>query len=221
MLSEKSVELNLTAELLTWLRYVTGVTHTAIGPSQAEEGVWGYDVSFHGGGSAAALIQYKRAYVNGSIWTWRLNRTKRQDQHARLQFLESVGYPVFYAFPQFATPSQLAAWRRRLLTATWWYPPSYINPPGGPTGHHEVTLDTSSGVWTVHSPEPVQIRPPLTIAALAHELEEHAERDMSIEEFVSTINRVMLAADHTFESVGNELEAESDFAGQSLVIRYR
>jgi hypothetical protein len=37
MISEKTVELNVTAELLNWLRYVTGRTHTAIGPSQRAE----------------------------------------------------------------------------------------------------------------------------------------------------------------------------------------
>src|SRR5688572_16794133 len=112
MISEKTVELNVTAELLNWLRYLTGVTHTAIGPSLSQEGVWGYDVSFHGTASSAALIQFKRAYVKGPLWTWHLNRTSNQDQHARLQFLESQGYTVFYAFPYFATPTQLVARRR-------------------------------------------------------------------------------------------------------------
>ncbi len=112
MISEKTVELNVTAELLAWLRYATGITHTAIGPSPQQEAVWGYDVSFHGGSTAAALIQYKRAHVTGTVWTWKLNRTVRRDQHARLQFLESRGYPVFYAFPHFAMPIQLVALRR-------------------------------------------------------------------------------------------------------------
>lgn len=60
------------------------------------------------------------------MWTWKLNRTTRRDQHTRLQFLESLGYPVFYAFPHFATPAQLVALRRRLLVTTSWYPlPTY------------------------------------------------------------------------------------------------
>ena len=219
MISEKTVELNTTAELLAWLYYVTRITHTAIGPSQRQEAVWGYDVSFHGGSTAAALIQYKRAYVAGTVWTWKLNRTTRQDQHARLQFLESLGYPVFYAFPHFATPAQLVALRRRLLVATSWYPPSYIQPPGGSSGYHEVTHDLSTGRWQVSSPEPVDVRPPLTISDVVQAMEEQARRHMSIEEFAATLNRTMLAADQQFSKAGDELEAESDFSGQSLLLR--
>ena len=125
-------------------------------------------MSFHGGGSAAALIQYNRAYVAGTVWTWQLNRTARQDQHARLQFLESLGYPVFYAFPHFATPSELVALRRRLLVNTSWYPPSFLNPPGGPCGYHEVTFDVSTGRWQISSPEGMDLRPPLTISDVIH-----------------------------------------------------
>src|SRR5687768_4696683 len=117
MISEKTVELDVTAEMLAWLRWVTGDTHTAIGPSQAQEAILGYDVSFHASSTAAALIQYKRAYVNGSLWTWRLNRTKRKDQHVRLQLLEAQGSPVFYAFPHFATVANLVSSRRRLLVS--------------------------------------------------------------------------------------------------------
>lgn len=221
MISEKSVELNTTAELLVWLYYVTGITHTAIGPSQQEEAVWGYDVSFHGSSTAAALIQYKRAYVAGSVWTWKLNRTKRRDQHVRLQFLESLGYSVFYAFPHFATPAELVAFRRRLLVQTSWYPPSYIQPPGGSSGHHEVTHDVSTGKWQVSSPDSIDLRPPLTIADVVRSMEDQAGRHSSIEEFAATINRVMLAADHQFATAGEEIDAESDFVGQSLLLRHQ
>jgi hypothetical protein len=220
MISEKTVELNTTAELLPWLQYVTGFVHTAIGPSQREEAVWGYDVSFHGGSTAAALIQYKRAYVSGTVWTWKLNRTTRQDQHARLQFLQSLGYPVFYAFPHFAMPAQVVALRHRLLLATWWYPPSYINPAGGPSGHHDVTYDTSNGRWQVSSPEPTDLRPPLTIGDVVEAMEDQIRRRTSIEEFVANLNRVMLAADQKFSTAASESDAESDFTGQSLLLRH-
>jgi hypothetical protein len=220
MISEKTVELNTTAELLAWLGYVTGITHTAIGPSLQQEAAWGYDVSFHGGSTAAALIQYKRAYVAGTVWTWKLNRTARQDQHARLQFLESLGYPVFYAFPHFAMPAQLVTLRRRLLGATSWYPPTYIQPPGGSRGHHEVTYDVSTRKWQVRSPEPVDLQPPLTIGDVVQAMEDHAQSHMSVEDFAAALNRVMLAADQQFSVAGDELEAESDFSGQSLLLRH-
>jgi len=219
MISEKTVELNTTAELLAWLRWVTGATHTAIGPSTAQEGIWGYDVSFHGTASSAALIQYKRAHVNGSVWTWHLNRTAHQDQHARLQFLESSGYPVFYALPHFATPAQLVARRRRLLVSTFWYPPSYIQPAGGPLGHHDVTYDETTGAWQVNSPDFVSLRSPLTIGDVVHEMENQESKGRSIDEFAEILNRVMLAADESFSAAGKEIDAESNVAGQSLLVR--
>lgn len=221
MISEKTVELNITAELLAWLRYMTGVTHTAIGPSQQEEAVWGYDVSFHGGATAAALIQYKRAYVNGTVWCWKLNRTKRQDQHARLQYLESIGFPVFYAFPHFATPAELVTSRRRLLVRTTWYPPSYIQPPGGSTGFHDVTFDTFTGRWQVSSPDPIDLHPPVALDEVVKAMDDQARRRISIEEFVGTLNRVMLAADLQFSKAGHGPDADSDVVGQSLILRYQ
>lgn len=115
MISEKTVELSTTAELLAWLYRTTGVTHTAIGLTMRQEGVLGHDVSYHGSSAAAALIQYKRANVDKPLWTWRLNRTAKQDQHKRLQYLESCGYPVFYAFPHFASISELVSLRVQLL----------------------------------------------------------------------------------------------------------
>jgi len=218
MLSEKSVELNLTAELLNFLWTVTGSTHTAIGPSQAEESKLGFDVSFHGSGVAAALVQYKRAYVDGAIWTWRLNRTKKQDQHQLLQILESLGYPVVYAFPLFATPGELVALRRKLLRATAWYPPSAIKPPGGPTGHHEVSFDTATGTWWVASPDRVELSAPHSVEFLINGLQRAAQQRMSIEEFAGSINQVMSAATERAVS-SEETNANDNMQGQALLIR--
>jgi hypothetical protein len=221
MISEKRVELNTTAELLARLRSVTGITHTAIGPSQRQEAALGYDVSFYGSGTAAALIQYKRAYVTGTLWTWKLNRTTSRDQHAHLQTLELLGYPVFYAFPRFATLSQLVALRRRLLINTAWFPPSYIQPPGGSSGYHDVTYDVSTGAWQVSSPGQVDLRPPLTIADVFHVMENLPGRHTSIQEFATILNPVMSVPEQQVSRVGDEREAESDFSGQSLLLRYQ
>jgi hypothetical protein len=219
MISEKTVELNVTAELLNWLRSVTGVTHTAIGPSLAQEGIGGYDVSFHGSATSAALVQFKRAYVTGQIWTWHLNRTAHKDQHARLQFLESKGYPVFYAFPHFATAAQLVAGRRGFVTSTFWYPPSYIQPAGGSLGHHNVTYNEATGAWQVNSSNIVNLPPPLRIRDVIHAMEDPKSQGKSIDEFAVILNRVMLAADDSFSQAGREPDAESNVAGQSLLVR--
>jgi hypothetical protein len=220
MISEKTVELNTTAELLAWLYRTTGVTHTAIGPTLTEEGVLGFDVSYHGTATAAALIQYKRAYVEKPIWTWKLNRTAQQDQHLRLQYLESLGYPVFYAFPHFALTSELVSLRLRLLVNTFWYPPSYIKPTGGSTGHHDVTFDEGTRRWQVNSPEPVEMPSPITIGDVIGRMEASQHRPASIEEFVGTINRRMLAADAELSQVGDLKSIADNFSGQNLLLRH-
>jgi hypothetical protein len=43
LISEKTVELNLTAELLSWLLKVTGRTHYVVAPSQRLEAKLGFD----------------------------------------------------------------------------------------------------------------------------------------------------------------------------------
>lgn len=219
MISEKTVELNVTAELLSWLRYVTGRTHTAIGPSQRAEGRLGYDVSYHGPG-VGALIQYKRAYEHNAVLVWHLNRTRRQDQHQRLQHLEARGYPVFYALPHFFTSAQVVAHRRRLLVKTSWFPPSYIQPPGGPTGHHDVSFDTTTGQWSVSSPEPIPLRAPLTIGEVVDAMNRAADAPQSLEDFETLLNEMMVDLDEeTARGVPPAGDVGSTLAGQSLLVR--
>ena len=102
MISEKTVELNLSRQIADWFQFMTLRQHFVIAPSQQDEGYLGYDVELVGG-FRVMLIQYKRAYVTGDRWTWRLNRTRLRDQHERLQRLEANGLLVYYGFPHFAT----------------------------------------------------------------------------------------------------------------------
>jgi hypothetical protein len=60
MISEKTVELNLTTQLINCFYYVTGQIHYALAPSQRQEGQLGFDVSVTAPGGGV-LIQYKRA----------------------------------------------------------------------------------------------------------------------------------------------------------------
>src|SRR5437016_4904662 len=113
MISEKTVELNLSRQMCEWFQFLTGLPHFVVGPTQREEGVLGYDVEFVGG-VRAVLVQFKRAYVAGNRWTWLLNRTRSTDQHSRLQSLEQTGLIVFYAFPHFATTADLQQYGRWL-----------------------------------------------------------------------------------------------------------
>lgn len=189
MISEKTIELNLTTEMLNWLGWITKKVHYTLAPSQIEEGVCGFDAAVIGSGGSV-LIQYKRAYVDGSIWTWKLNRTKRRDQHLRLSMLEEYGFEVLYAFPYFHKPNDIAKWRRRLLTKTYWFPPSYIRPKGGPIGHHDVNFDAKTGRWWVSSEEHTDIRPPENEGIIADYLDRAFQKN-NIVEYMHVYNRIM------------------------------
>lgn len=220
MISEKTVELNVTAELLSWLSYISGATHVALGPSQRAEGYYGYDASLHGGGTPVAMIQYKRAYVDGLVWSWRLNRTTHKDQHRRLQLLEDHGYPVVYAFPHFATLRDLVIKRRQLLVNTFWCPPSFIQPAGGPYGHHEVYYDKNSGDWSVKSRERRPMRHPLGVHIVADWSTRANLERRSLREFVSGLNEIMTGIEEDINQERDALEPAGDeIHGHSILIR--
>jgi len=181
VISEKTVELNLTTEFINWLSHQHHVSYFAVGPTQPQEAKWGFDAGIFGN-STGALIQYKRAYVTGSTWEWRLNRTKNQDQLYRLQNLEQAGHPVFFAFPHFCTLVDVKNHRRRLLTKTFWYKPSQINPSGGPNGHHDVRYDETTKKWTVHSDDPVELPPPVTLGEVIEQIDSSSNRLGSLAE---------------------------------------
>jgi len=190
VISEKTVELNLTAELLNWLYGATKATHFVIAPSQRAEARLGFDAGFYGSGPGL-FIQFKRAYVSGSIWTWRLNRTVAEDQHFRLQTLQLLGVPVFYAFPYFATPSDVALWRMQLLTKTFWVKPLMLQPRGGPTGPHDLSFDSATGQWSLASPEPIHIQPPSSPLTELLSFFESESRPEELSRFVSLVNSVL------------------------------
>ena len=208
MISEKTVELNVTAELLNFLFRLTKRTHTAIAPSQRAEGKVGYDVAYLGS-ARAALIQYKRAHVDRAIWSWQLNRTRVRDQHRRLQTLEAAGLPVYYAFPLFYTPAEVVSKRVQLLKYTFWYPPSLIQPPGGPTGHHTVFYDPARQRWWVSSPEEIELAPPRSITEVAEAFGDEAE-PLEWEHLETMLNEILAGADEPFE--------REAFSEQSLVV---
>jgi hypothetical protein len=50
-------------------------------------------------------------------------------------------------------------------------------------------------------------------------MEDPKSQGKSIDEFAGILNRVMLAADDSFSQAGREPDAESNVAGQSLLVR--
>ena len=137
MISEKTVELNLSMELINHINFKNNLNVFAIAPSQRQEASVGYDVEIGneriGNG---ILIQYKRAIPDKDEYLYHLNYTTYQNQHEILLRTENSGHCVFYAFPLFHTIDQISIFRRRLLVNTIWYKPSQITLPGGSIGKH-------------------------------------------------------------------------------------
>lgn len=190
MISEKTVELNLTTELVNWLWFYTRHTFCSIAPSQRDEAHLGFDTAIVSNGSAF-LIQYKKAHVDGNLWTYQLNRTKDRDQLYKLQILEGMGYPVFFALPHFHLPTEVLSDRRRLLLRTFWIPPSWIRPVGGPNGHHDLIFDTSSRTWSLHSDEESEIRLPLDYDGFLTAINQNFEKN-NLMMFMKNYNKVFL-----------------------------
>lgn len=154
MISEKTVELNLTTELTNWAWKIQHKTFTPIAPTQVEEAKLGYDVSMLSNGFAL-YIQYKRAELKGTEYIYKLNRTKARDQHKKLCALDKVGVPVYYGLPIFTEVAEVLSNRRRLLMLTLWISPSTIPVPNSGVGHHEVHYESTTGSMWVTSEEEI------------------------------------------------------------------
>ncbi|MBR09190.1 MAG: hypothetical protein CMP48_16095 [Rickettsiales bacterium] len=196
MISEKTVELNLTTELVNWNFHITGTRPYILAPSQRQEGKLGFDVSIGYPGSNPTLIQYKRAYHKkrkGEL-EFHLNRNTNQDQHLRLFILELLGHDVFYALPLFYQPSDVIRFRRRLLVRTLFLKPSWIIPVGGLTGHHEIKYNLKTKKLTVFSEEGKEIDRFFDFFDFAREVElrllDRQRGENRIERFLTDFNNV-------------------------------
>jgi hypothetical protein len=199
MISEKTVELNLTTELVNFLYVITGVRPYILAPSQTQEGVLGFDTSIGFPGTGRPyLIQYKRAEyrVRTNEYLYHLNHTNRQDQHLRLYILERMGWDVFYALPLFHTPTHVITNRRRLLPLTLYLKPSWMIPVGGipsMVGHHEVRHNLTTGVTTIYSEEGSEINNKFDFFDFVRMLNSNSDKDNSGEKlnaFFADFNRV-------------------------------
>lgn len=165
-------------------------THFSLAPSPRQEDLLEFDTSVPANGTGI-LIQYKRAYVSGSLWTWHLNRTSLQDQHLRLQTLESLGFPVLYALPLFHTYQEIQTKRWQLLKATLWYRPSQITLPGGSVGHHDIRYDASTGRGWVVSQEKVELLPSPENPGILIKLLDSENNKGNLQRLLETFNTVM------------------------------
>ena len=189
LISEKTVELNVTTEFMNWMWKVHCSTFTAIAPSQRQEAKLGYDVNITSSGFGF-FIQYKRAHIKGSEYIYDLNRTKGRDQHKKLCDLEKTGVPVFYALPVFTEVSEVILYRRKLLLHTLWLRPNSIPVPGGGVGHHEFHYDKVTGKYWVTSDEEVYFEPENTgIDVVTDMLEREKDKD-NLKEAIMAFNEI-------------------------------
>lgn len=218
MLSEKTIELNLTTELLNWYWSRQRRPAVAIGPTLREEARYGYDVAIHGA-HHATLIQFKRAEPEPGGLVYKINFTKAQDQHEKLLVLERRGHDVRYGFPLFYEASDLIGYRRRLLTITAWPKPSQLPFVPGPTGHHYVHHEFSSGRWfTTSEPYEMQSPPlgePSQLETIFGATDDGAEGRLA--ELITAVNAI--AADEPIASADEDQSSASFFDGQFIFSR--
>ena len=123
--SEKSLELNVCAEMLQWLRgYPVYRKALWIGLTQREEREQGLDTKIRNAGDLALMLQFKSpwsTYYGDDFYKFSIN--KRQHEA-----LERLGSPdaVLYAFPLYSRWCKADMHAPNLLQDTWLLPASCI-----------------------------------------------------------------------------------------------
>jgi hypothetical protein len=229
MISEKTVELNLTTELVNYMYYVTRVRPYILAPSQPQEATFGFDTSIgYPTTGKPYLIQYKRAEFRSrkNEYLYHLNHTKKQDQHLRLYALELMGWDVFYALPLFHTPTDVINKRQHLLPETLYLKPSWMIPIGGipaMVGHHEVRHNLTTGITTIHSDEGKEINQSFDFFDFARQLNKNSNQDEgTLLKFFKDFNSVF-SSKEDFEVEGLKIEKSQEddndiFNGMSVMV---
>lgn len=215
MISEKTVELNLTTELTNWAWKIHRKTFTAIAPTQVQEANLGYDVSMMSGG-LGIYIQYKRAEIKGTEYIYKLNRTSARDQHKKLFDLESTGVPVFYGLPVFTTVNEVISNRRRLLMHTLWLSPSSIPVPDGGTQHHELHYESTTGRTWVTSDDEVHFEvADMTISNIEKQIT--GDLKNNVIEAMSAFNKIFVG-DQQQEETASEFDISLFLGGSMMTV---
>lgn len=220
MISEKTVELNLTTEFVNLAFSKTSIRPFILAPSQRDEATLAYDAQYGFPGYKGILIQYKRAHVkNTNEYIFNLNRTSKRDQHLRLYVLDLMGFPVYYAFPIFHLETEVISLRRSLLLHTKFIRPSRIFPVGGDlTGHHEVVYYKTTNTLKVFSEEGTPVEGTEDLDDL---LERFKETPNNLDELMAAYNLLFSNNETIFQS-GYKIESseKDDFnlmASQSII----
>ena len=166
--SEKSLELNLCAEMLHRIRSWRGCDKALwFGLTQKQERREGLDARIRNTCSFSLMLQFKAPWETSQeddLYKFSIN----ERQHAALeQTARCFPHAVYYVLPLYSTWSRADQHALDLLRDTWFVPVSSIPgsvltlPPRTKTGYHRVELDRRSG--------PIEVRvfsPRLTTIAI-------------------------------------------------------
>jgi hypothetical protein len=157
-LKEKTVELNLTSEVIMVLHAISGKKVSVWGPTPYQEATRGFDAKVQGAGFKL-LIQYKsvdRFHQGNNEWRFKINDTAAADQHKRLCDHANAGIPTYYALPLFDRYKVIRQNMQTLnllhLPLVLWIDPRNLNVPNNGVGAHQVgVLAVPPFTATVHS----------------------------------------------------------------------
>ena len=161
-ISEKSLELNVCAEFLQYIRSWPGCARALwFGLTQAQERQDGIDEYIRNvGGGLALMLQFKAPWYSSSADLYRFSIN--EEQHDALEQLSSIrGDSVYYVFPLYNKWHKADSHAPDLSQDTWLVPIASIpsstlvgSSPPSPTTHRVDVERSASGIrFTAHSPE--------------------------------------------------------------------
>jgi hypothetical protein len=148
VLTEKTLELNLTAELF-WLAKNAGYDPLVTGYSQLEETYHSIDSSFQVG-SKIGIFQYKRGHARRNYFTFYINNNFRHDQHLNFYLIDRLTHACYYVFPLFVDQEELHKNSGKLFTQVPVLSPSMI-PKLKPSNTSHRMKVYNDGTWECHS----------------------------------------------------------------------
>jgi hypothetical protein len=181
-LSEKTFELNYTADFLRLVRGITGLPVSAYGPSAFEEAQLGFDARMDYALGIEFYVQYKRPkrHPRTGDWTFRINEVQQRNQHQLLHTL-AQRRPTRYCFPLFDDymAFRLYGGTRRLLWPpfVFWCDPRHIAIPANTRAVHTVHISAQAPYQlTVHS-EPTPFKTDGTFGTFLREIVTQVSKD--------------------------------------------
>lgn len=150
--SEKTLELNITTELVSQFRN-RGYQTTTFGLTLQQELIEGYDSSIYVNNYYAILIQYKagRYRPTRRYYTFYINNNSTRDQHTRLLSNNSLSANAYYAFPLITTPMDVIRYSGSIIERTVFVPSNWIGILNPPNRAPRITIDESTLTPIVHN----------------------------------------------------------------------